>query len=409
MTRLGNLEKKFPGVPPAVLLKADLLFSGIAITKDLIEAGKTAAPHFRRVEFEGARHPIPYFLFMPDGQGGETLVLVRPDATGPYRLECAPDGKFVLCEGAQQISTARPHPRNQWFDRASQMGLRRAMAGLEQHGDMLVANLSPACEYWQKPGESENFRCRFCGYGAVSERSKTLGQVMGDASFAPEVLSEFKQILPYTESETRHLYLVGGSLRNRDHEGSRYLTAIKTAVAEAGFKGVIGCGSQALGKDWIQRIHDAGASYGCFNLEVWDPDVWRKVCPGKAKFITREQWLQDMVDAVKIFGRGGVLSAFVAGTELVSGFSSEARAIESAVEGTDWLLSQGITPLFSPFSPTLTSEYSAASAPTLDYFLRLNIETLRLRKKHKLPMNTRFVCRHCTYAQLECDLDLLTA
>jgi len=35
-----------------------------------------------------------------------TLQLVRPDAAGPYRLECAPDGKFVLCEAAQQIRSA---------------------------------------------------------------------------------------------------------------------------------------------------------------------------------------------------------------------------------------------------------------------------------------------------------------
>jgi hypothetical protein len=203
------------------------------------------------------------------------------------------------------------------------------------------------------------------------------------------------------------VYLVGGSLRDADSEGSRYLAATRAAFAGSAGRVPIGCGSQALPGQWLRRIREAGASYACFNLEIWDAALWPAICPGKAKFIGREQWLQNMLDAVEVFGRGGVLSAFVAGAELVAGFKSEARAIESALEGIAWLLARGVSPIFSPFSPALTSEYAVASRPTLDYFLKLNQEALRLRREHALPVDTRFVCARCCYAQLECDLDRL--
>ena len=55
----------------------------------------------------------------------------------------------------------------------------------------------------------------------------------------------------------------------------------------------------------------------------------------------------------------------------------------------------------------MTSEYGRAASPEIDYFLRLNRETFKLRRRHRLPMNPRFVCSGCTYAQIECDLDRL--
>ena len=407
---VSELEKRYPGIPPQVLLKADLVFTGLRVNEALVEAGAWCIPHFYKVEFGGERRTIPYFMHIPSGSGAEELlVLVRPNPASPYHMEADASGAYRLFDGGRPVCEVRPHPKPGWYAWAQQRGLRRAVAGMEQHGDMLVANLAPACEYWTAPGEDANYRCLFCGYGAVSERSRCLGQERG-AGVPAETVAEFKQALGPSRPETRHLYLVGGSMRDRDAEGQRYLDLARSAVdAEPSYRGSIGCGSQALPRAWLERIRDAGAGYGCFNLEVWDPDLWRKVCPGKDRFIGRDRWLQDMVDAVGVFGRGGVLSAFVAGAELVPplGMSTPDEAIESNAAGTDWLLSRGITPIHSLLSPAITSEYGKAKPPDLDYFLRLNLATFGLRRKHKLPIDTRFVCGGCTYAQIECDLDRL--
>ena len=183
---------------------------------------------------------------------------------------------------------ARPHPKPEWYAWAEAQGLRRATAGMNQHGDMLVANLTPACEYWPAPGEEASHRCLFCGYGAVSERSECLGQTRGDPAVRAATLDEFGRVLPRSRGDTRHLYLVGGSMRDRDAEGRRYLQLTQAAVeAEPSYRGAIGCGSQALPVAWSRRIRDAGAGYACFNLEVWEAELWQRICPGKARFVGR--------------------------------------------------------------------------------------------------------------------------
>lgn len=412
MKRVAELAQQYTDVPTQVLLKADLLFAGIRINEAMIEAGSSALPHFWTAEHKGRKCAVPYFLHIPDGRGdgGELLVLVRPSPSSPYRIERSPGGGYVLMEESESVCSALPAPKPAWYVWAEREGLRRARAGLEQHGDMLVANLTPACDYWAAPGEATGHRCLFCGYGAVSVRSETLEQKRATASPAPATLAEFKRALPQSRAETRHLYLVGGSVRDLEAEGARYLQVTEAAVeAEPSYRGAIGCGSQALPKAWSKRIHAAGAAYACFNLEVWDEALWAKICPGKAKFIGREAWIRNMVDAVDVFGRGAVLTALVAGAELVPplGLSSVDRAIESSVKGTDWLLDHGIVPIYSLLSPAITSEYSRAAAPDIHYFLRLNRETFKLRRRHQLPLDARFVCSGCTYAQIECDLDRL--
>ncbi len=105
MTRLVELEKRYPDIPSAVLLKADLVFTGIQINESLVEAGRQSMPHFRTVEFGGKRCAIPYFVHIPDGRnsGEELLVLVRPNPASPYRMEKGPDGRHWFFENGQSV------------------------------------------------------------------------------------------------------------------------------------------------------------------------------------------------------------------------------------------------------------------------------------------------------------------
>lgn len=409
MSRLAELVRRHSGIPVSILLKTDVLFSGLRVNADLLEAGRTAMPGFRPVIVDGVPHPIPYFLRLPDRDRPdvEMLALVRPNPQSPYALVKRPDGHYWITDGERQVSRVKVEPKPAWRSWAEQNGLARAATAMDAHGDMLVANLTPACEYWPVEGDA-GCRCRFCGYGAISRRSQALGQKRGVHSADPQTLDEFRRILAKARPETSHLYLVGGSMLDREAEGARYLEITGAAVeADPAYRGIIACGSQALPRLWLQRIHEAGAGYVCFNLEVWDAAQWEKLCPGKARHIGRDAWLQSLVDAVEIFGRGAVFSAFVTGAELVPpfGFATEAMAVESNIEGAEWMISRGIVPIYSVFSPSPTSEYEKATAPGLDYFLRLNVETARLRARHNLHVDNRFICSGCAYAQLECDFD----
>ena len=102
------------------------------------------------------------------------------------------------------------------------------------------------------------------------------------------------------------------------------------------------------------------------------------------------------------------MSAFVSGIEFTidNGFKEVEDALDSCLNGTEWLLQHGILPLYSiqwPFPDISAKDYPLDFV--LDYFLRLNRAQSGLRKKYKLAFPNDFVCHRCTYMQLECDFD----
>ncbi|MBW1711838.1 MAG: radical SAM protein, partial [Deltaproteobacteria bacterium] len=66
----------------------------------------------------------------------------------------------------------------------------------------------------------------------------------------------------------------------------------------------------------MKRLYEAGVSSYNPNYEVWDPELFKILCPGKEKFIGREEWIRRSVEAVDIFGAGSVSPNFVAGVEM---------------------------------------------------------------------------------------------
>ena len=60
----------------------------------------------------------------------------------------------------------------------------------------------------------------------------------------------------------------------------------------------------AIPKDAMLEMKALGVKGACFNLEVWDPIQFERVCPGKSKFVGRERWIEALEDAVEGFRRG---------------------------------------------------------------------------------------------------------
>jgi hypothetical protein len=121
------------------------------------------------------------------------------------------------------------------------------------------------------------------------------------------------------------------------------------------------CGDEALGEVYFtprpayiekedqKRLKDLGVTNVCFDLEVWDEDLWSQLLPGKAKAVGRKEWLRRLDDAVDVFGRGHVGTNFVAGFECAprAGFMSQENALESYTGGFRELVERGIVPCFT--------------------------------------------------------------
>jgi len=81
----------------------------------------------------------------------------------------------------------------------------------------------------------------------------------------------------------------------------------------------------------LRALKDAGATRFMGSLEIWDPDLYSTICPGKANY-GRKHFIDMLIQATEVFGRGNVWCNFVCGLE----------PFATQLEGYDQLGREGI-------------------------------------------------------------------
>jgi hypothetical protein len=284
-----------------------------------------------------------------------------------------------------------------------------AKAGLQTHGDMLVINVAPGCEYFLHKHEGQSMRCAFCAYGAPDERTAHLGQVTGQVEIPERTLERMAEGLHAVVKQTtiRHIYLVGGSLTDGRKEGERFLQLARFVKRENRYGIPVALGSGAIPDDQIEQFRrEELVDFVCFNLEMWSEPLFAKVCPGKNRYVGYHRWIEALETAVRVFGRGRVYSAMVAGIELdpEHGLSWQ-EAARTALDGAEDLCARGIIPIYSLMWPSGGKDRPDYHERIRGYFETLNLGYQRIRRQHGLHVSEGFMCHRCAYMQIECDLD----
>jgi len=401
-------------LPRAARQKIDLMFEGVRFSEALGRAAEHAFPNFYPYRFKpGESNPtgrgkvaIPYLMSLEDG------TLVRLKGAGESSWTVAGDrdtGYRLVNDNGQQLSVAF-EPLPGWMRRTTSDGFPMSRAGVSLHGDMAVINIAPGCEYFLDRGKGrDSLRCSFCAYGAPNERIKHFQQQIGEPRLSATAVRRMQETLraALSESEIRHIYLVGGSMTDWALEGDRFI-ALARAVYEVNERRVpVACGSGALPDDRLDALHAEGTiDYVCFNLEIWSEILFAKICPGKQRHVGYRRWLASLARAVALWGPGQVYSAMVAGIELEPEHCMDwGQAADLAVEGADALTARGVLPIYSLYWPTGERDHPDYFARLRHYFERLNLSYKAIRERHHLQIADGFMCHRCAYMQLECDID----
>jgi hypothetical protein len=404
---ISALRERFQELPESILWKTDLLFQGVRYTEELEQASaEGAAPNYwpyRKVGADGRTSPVevPYLFLL----GGTAVARVRVDDRSPMTVRRdTRDVPFRLYENERDLCEVGFVQAHAWHTFRTSDGASQHQAGVEQLGDMLVVNVTPGCEYF-----TTRSRCAFCGYGRFTKRSEALGQRPGQIAPDPTTLQRLEEVLHVAArtGEARHVYITGGSVLGVEEETERFLPIVAAARRAVGNNLRVTCGSGAVHRAGAIRLRDAGADSCCFNLETWDPATFEAVCPGKAQFVGRGQWIQGLLDAVDVFGHGNVGSAFVAGVELLppAPGMTPAQMLASILEGAAFLLDRGIMPLYSPLWPVEGTAYGTDDGISPELYIELELELCKLRQSRKFAVPSWLICPGCSYMLLEVDFD----
>ncbi len=118
------------------------------------------------------------------------------------------------------------------------------------------------------------------------------------------------------------------------------------------------------------------------------------------------RWIEALETAVRLWGRGNVYSAMVAGIELEPehGLEWEAGGADRAPGRRGPLQPRHHPDLFARLAGR-RAHRSDFHARIRSYFETLNSGYQEIRKRHGLTVSEGFMCHRCAYMQLECDLD----
>jgi hypothetical protein len=395
-------------------LKVQVMCEGIRYSDALGRAATHSMPNFYPYRFKaGEPDPtgkglatIPYLINTHDG----TEIRVLGSGDSPWHVEGDRERGYLLVDDRSgQSVPIEFEPLDPWMTQTTADGLPLAKAGLQTHGDMLVINVAPGCEYFLHKHAGESMRCAFCAYGAPDERTAHLGQVTGRVEIPEQTLERMAEGLHAIVRQTtiRHIYLVGGSLTDGRKEGERFLQLARFVKRENRYGIPVALGSGAIPDDQIEQFRrEELVDFVCFNLEMWSEALFAKVCPGKNRYVGYPRWIESLETAVRVFGRGRVYSAMVAGIELdpEHGLSWK-EAARTALEGAEDLCRRGVIPIYSLMWPSGGKDRPDYHERIRGYFETLNLGYQQIRRKHGLHVSEGFMCHRCAYMQLECDLD----
>jgi hypothetical protein len=395
-TRLDEMEQVLSShadLPPEAIFKEDLLRIGVDFSEDALRVSSGFKPKSYFI-FSFDRRPIagmerdenlraPEEIALVGGPRGfrRTIVSVRLFPGSPYLVDVR-DGRLVLLVDGVHVSDVELQDSPSYYQRTLKSGKPiTEMAPTIEWGYLIYLTVYRKCQYF---GFKEE--CQFCDINENFRQQKVAGRPYNTVKEVDEVIEALELIdAEDVDKQTRAYTITGGSVTRHLHGReeaefySRYARAINERFPGRWISKMV---VQALPQDALRTFRDAGVQIYHPNYEVWDKRLFSIICPGKDRYIGRDEWMRRVVDAGEIFGPSHVIPNFVAGVEMAKphGFESVEDALRSTGEGLEFFMSKGITPRFTTWCPEPLSVLGRDQGPApLEYhagLLRLWRDTL---------------------------------
>lgn len=235
-----------------------------------------------------------------------------------------------------------------WYSRHTSADVPMSRVGVLQ-GNYLGIYVSNRCLYWSW---SPSLACKFCttgrNVGAAEESRKRVNDVVEVARAAREesgcIFTHFNTGYHYEDRADREVI---HGLRQCEP----FVRAVRTHVG--GFIGVQAVPVPKASYHEYEALIEAGTDHFSFCYEFEDPEVFARLCPGKAQTVGQRAFFEAMEHTAKLLGRGRVSGEIIAGVE----------PIAATKRGIDRIVDAGAFPTVCIFRPTIGSEMEDVAPP----------------------------------------------
>lgn len=343
-------------------LEIDLFCRGLRVPDDVSLEGARGIARTRAGLGSGLELVIPTGTWVKPRLWVNVPVVEAFARQSPYVLRGAPEqGYSIVDERDGSCYRVEIPPEPAWYRRRTSRDVPMHQIGVLQ-GTYLAIYVNPVCAFWSyRPA----LNCRFC----------TTGRNVGTNEIAEKTVFDVVETCwaAREESGVTFVHLNGG------FQGSRGLSAIEPYVRA--IKEHVGSlvGVQLTPERDFQRydrLIDLGVDHLSFCVELFDPEWFARICPGKARMLGQQLFFQAMEYCARRMPRGAVSGEIIAGIE----------PVERTIEAIEYITSLGAFPTVCIFRPTLGSEMEAWPPPRYEAMRAVMQAMYDACRRHRLPI-----------------------
>ena len=273
-------------------------------------------------------------------------------------------GKYYLLDGNNQIDEITFIEKPAYYNLKTSDGVAMKTIANEVGKTKVSVAYSNECALKDK-----GLDCKFCNINATKSR---FADLQGISWKTPGQIAE--TYAKAREEGYQAITITGGFVPER-REVEYYIDVAEAIQDATGLKefGGAACVGAPSDLSVIEKYKEAGYSAISTNVEIWDENIFKTICPGKDQICGgRQNWINALKHEVEVFGRGNVRTCFVAGIEPKS----------STLEGIEYLTELGVVTMVSHWLPNPGSELEGHRAPDPEWYLDLYQKTYNLFKKN---------------------------
>jgi len=289
--------------------------------------------------------------------------VVEPFAErSPYVLRGNPDAGYAIYDDRGLANYPVRLPREPgWYQRQTARDVPMSRIGVLQ-GTYLGIYINPMCAFWNyKPA----LNCGFC----------TTGRNVGEGEAGLKTVDDVVETCHAAKDESgiTFVHFNGGFQGTRGLRAAEpYVRAVKENV------GLL-VGLQLTPErdlSGYDRLIDFGVDHFSFCLELFDPEWFARVCPGKARMLGQDLFLEAMDYCAARLPRGAVSGEIIAGLE----------PVEQTLAAIERIASVGAFPTVCVFRPTVGSDMQDWPPPDPDDIRKILAAVYGACRRHRVPI-----------------------
>ena len=303
-------------------IKANLLCNGLNPTDTVKEIKRIQNP------FDDPKTGNEGIFITLDNGKQKVNILVsvshKFDKSSEYEIRKVTNNTYKLFKNNQLLECiVLPFDVPKWYDKESKTitGKEMSKCFLHEGGYFLHQSYS-GCKL-----HKINQGCKYC-------TTKKTRKIATPDEVAETVITAYRE-------KPQYQVALGGGYTNNDKTYFEYFLQCVQKIREQNKHIPIWIEMIPPTTEQIEKLINAGATSFGFNIEIWDDETRKKICPGKFRLRTKEEYLERMKFALKLLGKDKVGSVLIAGLE----------STETSKKGIDVLTDIGVHPCILPFKP----------------------------------------------------------